>query len=85
MYVCFRNNTITIQRAYYILLQLTEKIMSLLYRAYTLTMLINQIKSNQIYFSTTFNMAYMCTYLQFRLLYIVNAQCGHLIAMWLSS
>ena len=45
----------------------------------------NQIKSNQIYFSTTFNIAYMCTYLQFKLLYIVNAQCGHLIAKWLSS
>ena len=44
-----------------------------------------QIKSNQIYFSTTFNIAYMCTYLQFKLLYIVNAQCGHLIAKWLSS
>ena len=40
---------------------------------------------NQIYFSTTFNIAYMCTYLQFKLLYIVNAQCGHLIAKWLSS
>ena len=41
-----------------------------------------QIKSqsNQIYFSTTFNIAYMCIYLQFNLLYIVNAQCGHFIA-----
>ena len=30
----------------------------------------NQIKSNYIYFSTTFNIAYLCTYLQFKLIYI---------------